>query len=166
MTSEYNMKYIVALLVLFPTLSYSKDCSTVSRQEEVTETIVINKDVPSHLKGAKIIVELANGQRSEVPAEQFKVVPRKQERLISRVKDRITETCIESKNSLNRVMILGGYGAKEGIDRTNKTTSTKLESNVGVVGGLQYQRLLNEQISVGVQGQTNQTGSLMIGLDF
>jgi hypothetical protein len=31
---------------------------------------------------------------------------------------------------------------------------------------LQYQRLLTEKISVGVQGQTNQTGSLMIGLDF
>ena len=156
------------IMLLVTTNAYSKSCVISSTQEEVKETRLISRDVPSHLKGAKIIVKLADGRESTVSAEDFKVVPRKQERIITKVETQSSLVCHETLNvtSKNRVSVLAGNGARAGLDRNGITNGTEVKSRTGFVGGLQYQRLLNEKISIGAQGQTNETGSLMIGLDF
>ena len=41
-----------------------------------------------------------------------------------------------------------------------------VESKTGAIGGVQYQRLLTDRISVGVQGQTNDSVLLNVGLEF
>jgi hypothetical protein len=156
-----------AFIYLTASLAHSSEqCVTSSQQEEVQETKVISTDVPSHLKGAIIIIVQADGKKSAVPAEKFKVVPRKQERLITKVATNTLKTCQQSREFKNRVSILGGRGAKEGLTKEVTPGKVEIESRVGAVGGLQYQRLLNDRISVGVQGQTNKTGLLSIGLDF
>ena len=151
---------------LFSKASAAESCVTSSQSEEVLETTVISTDVPSHLKGAIIIIVQADGKQSAVPAEKFKVVPRKQQRIVSKVATSTIKLCQTPSEFKNRVSLLAGRGTKSGLDKSASLTRVDIESRIGAVGGLQYQRLLTEKISVGVQGQTNQTGSLMIGLDF
>lgn len=158
---------LTIIALLFSVSAFAgEQCVTSSQQEEVQETKLITTDVPSHLKGAIIIVILADGRKSAVPAEQFKLVPRKQQRIVTKVATNTTKLCQQSAEYKNRISLLAGRGTKSGLDKSVSSSKVDIESRIGAVGGLQYQRLLTEKISVGVQGQTNNTGSLMIGLDF
>jgi hypothetical protein len=102
------------------------------------------------------------------PTEKVKVVPRQQQFLVTKVNQETTRTCSSSSDKLNRVSLIGGYGPKGTLDTDNSASPGKvtIESQTGVVGGLQYQRKITDKLSVGVQGQSNQTGSLLIGIDF
>ena len=161
------MKIIILLIVMFITSqSFAAVCRTTNSSDQVTETLLITTDVPSHLKGATITVTKANGETSVVPAEKFKVVPRKQERLISKTLEKETVTCLENTNPKNRVSLLGGYGPKNGLTKDVSSDKVDIESNTGLNAGLQYQRVVHKDVSVGAQVQSNQAGSLMIGLDF
>ena len=162
------MKYIIAtfLSVMAYTAHAKNNCVTTSSTEQVLETVVINTDVPSHLKGATIIVKQADGRTSEVPAELFKVVPRKQQRIITKVQNDKLMSCTELTHHKNRVSALAGFGPREGLNKDIEPNKVDVESKVGVVGGLQYQRNITEKISLGVQGQTNKTGLAVIGFDF
>jgi hypothetical protein len=159
------MKYLLIIASLMIVNVKAEDCTTTSSADEIKEQIEIKTDVPKHLEGAKIIVRLADGRESEVPAERFKVVPRKQQFITTKVQSNSTMVC---KNvDKNRVSALIGRGAKNGLGRSTTINGvTEVESNVGAVGGLQYQRVIHKNISVGVQGQTNRTGSVMLGIDF
>jgi hypothetical protein len=161
------MKNILILSFLLCTTAFASDtCTIVSSSEEVLETQLIGTDVPSHLKGAKIIIQQADGKISEVPAEKFKVVPRKQQRIVTKVASQTLKSCKEISFRKNRVSALAGIGQKEGLSKDVSPDRIDVETRTGLVGGLQYQRSLNDRFSVGAQAQTNKTGSLMIGLDF
>lgn len=157
-------KFILILIMISPMLVLaSENCSTTSDAETVEETKEITTDVPNHLKGATIIVRTADGRETSVPAEKFKVVPRKQQFIVSKTKQLDKTMCSANKN---RVSLLAGNGPKEGLDRSKSGTTVTVESRTGAVGGAQYQRLLNERISVGAQIQTNESVLVNIGLDF
>jgi hypothetical protein len=160
------MRTILLLSLLLGVHAYAEDCTTSTDVNEVVSTYDINTNTPNYLKGAKIIVRLANGKESSVPAEKFKVVPRKQQ-YITKTAAHLTKTsCTISTNEKNRVALLGGRGAQNGLDSSTDGTTVSVASKVGLVGGLQYQRLLGKRVSLGIQGQTNKTLSGMIGLDF
>lgn len=163
------MKYILALILILAWIDMAisgENCTRSSHNYEVKDTILITTDVPSHLKGAKIIVRRADGVETAVPAEMFKVVARKQQHIISRVHETSLFSCKETLDNKNRISLLGGHGAKAGLDKDVNANTATMKTRTGFVGGAQYQRSLSERISVGVQGQTNKTGSVMIGLDF
>ncbi len=163
------MKKIITILMMIPTLSFaSQTCNTVSNAETVEEQMEIKTDVPNHLKGATIIVRTADGKESSVPAEKFKVVPRKQQFIVSKTKQLDETTCNQDLNK-NRISVLAGKGAKEGLDKTVSPTEVTVKSRVGAVGGLQYQRLLpymDNRVNVGVQATSNKTVLMNLGLDF
>lgn len=160
--------YLVLVLALTGVAQASDDCSVAVGEEQVAETVTISTDVPAHLKGATIIVRRKDGKESAVPAELFKVVPRKQQRIVTRTQQSAVIACREQPKK-NRVSGLIGHGAQSGL---NANTSSQpgyatVESNVGVVGGVQYQRKLGDSpFSAGAQLQTNKTGSLLLGIDF
>lgn len=71
----------------------------------------------------------------------------------------------------NRLSVLGGWGAQKGYTGTSVGAVPEKQRIVsgfetGPVYGIQYQRLLNERVSIGVQGQTNDTLSFVFGVDF
>lgn len=156
----------VSLLMLLALLIFCKayagqTCSETA--EQATEQKVLTTDVPKHLEGATIIVRLKDGRESVVPAERFKVVPRKQQFLVTKVKS--TTLCMASEK--NRVSVLGGYGPKGSLSKTvENTDKVTVKTNEGAVGGLQLQRKVSDNLSVGVQGQTNKTFSFIFGVDF
>jgi len=159
------MKYLL-IVSMFMNVVFAEECTTTSSADEIKEQLEIKTDVPKHLEGAKIIVRLADGRESEVPAEKFKVVPRKQQFITTRVQSSTIMAC--NKLDKNRVSALIGRGAKNGLGRSSTNNGvTEVESNVGAVGGVQYQRVITKDgLSVGAQVQTNRTGSLMLGIDF
>lgn len=151
-----------------------EQCENIVGPEVYQDKMTINTDVPKFLKGAKIIVRLSDGKESSVPAELFKVVPRKQQYIVTKtiMHDRwvckdtveVTKNVIEMKK--NRVSVMGGAGPTEGLSDSKTPTVVEVESNVGAIGAAQYQRMLNDKVSAGVQLQTNKTWLLELGLDF
>lgn len=66
----------------------------------------------------------------------------------------------------NRISLMVGRGAKEGLTTSSSSTRVDIESNVGVIFGLQYQRLITEKVSLGITGLTSKAGLIGIGYDF
>lgn len=162
-------KYIVLMLSLLSIVAFASEpvCTQQTDAAESTGQLEIKTDVPNYLKGATITVTLADGSSSTVPAEKFKVVARRQQFITTHTESKTVVSCTTNTPNKNRVSLLGGHGAQEGVTRAaTSPTSATVESNVGLVGGAQYQRMLNDRFSLGVQGQTNKTGSILIGVDF
>lgn len=156
---------LIPLLMIMSSAFASENCSTSSSEDKIEEQLVIDTKVPNHLKGAKIIIRLANGKESEVSADLFKVVPRKQQYLVTKVSKSSTTMC-SAEQKRNRIAILGGRGPREGLNTSANPTQVNVESKVGAIGGVQYQRMLTDKISIGGQVQTNKSGLISIGLDF
>lgn len=152
------MRYLIMLLSLY---AYSIQSYATCDVSQVTESRSIDTTVPKHLKGAKIIVKQADGTESVIRSEEFKVVPRKQERLITKE----TVTCVQ-KSRRNRVSLVAGRGPKPGLDYRSEGNSVEVESRVGLVGGVMYQRELTDRWSIGVQVLTSKTLLGVVGYDF
>lgn len=153
--------------MLFTTSVFADtNCKVESTASKVEETTEIKTDVPNHLKGAQIIVRLADGRESVVPAEKFKVVPRLQQYLVTKVSSSTVKSCTNLDHNRNRISLLGGEAPTGHLDRDGNADKTTVESERGLVGGAQYQRLLTDKLSVGIQGQTNKSGMVLIGVDF
>jgi len=157
------MKNLFLILLLAGTANAGDNCSETIGSTKVQEEHEITTSVPKHLEGATIIVRLANGKESQVPAEKFKVVPRRQQFVVAATTVSKTISC--SSKSSNRFSLLGGYGARNGLTTTKNGNNVTVETSSGLVGGAQYQVMLDDFFSVGVQGQTNGTGSVLIGVD-
>jgi hypothetical protein len=163
------MKKLAMLLIvsLIPNIALSDDsCKLKDSSAEVAEEqLEIKTDVPSHLKGAKIVVRLADGRETVVPAEKFKVVPRVQQFVVTKTKKTDTLVCKGDVNK-NRLSVHAGNGPREGLTTKNHGSFVEVETDVGAVGGLQYQRLVTDKISVSGQVQSNETVLLGVGVDF
>ncbi len=78
-----------------------------------------------------------------------------------RIPIHITNTVYKKIQKKNRLSVLGGTGPT----RINMTqTEVRLER--GAVFGVQYQRMLSDSLSIGIQGQSNETVLGSIGLEF
>jgi len=159
-------KLIMILALISPLSTYAVEkCLTDTGAVVTEEQLEIKTDVPKFLEGAVIIVRTADGRESTVPAEKFKVVPRKQQFITTKTKQ-LEKTVCSAEQNKNRVALLGGQGPKGGFDKSATATTVTVESRVGVIGGLQYQRLVTDRISVGAQLQDNKSALLSVGLDF
>jgi hypothetical protein len=158
-------KFIAIIMFCSPLFAHAEKCATSTDAEQVEETREIKTDVPKHLEGATITIRLADGRESTVPAEKFKVVPRLQQFLITKTKQQTTTMCSADKN---RLSVLAGKGPKNGldVDKSQSPNKVTVESEYGGVGGLQYQRLVTDRISVGAQVQTNDSVLLGVGFEF
>lgn len=157
---------ILSLLFSWSVTAEEPSCTVQVGESEVKEQLEIKTDVPNYLKGATITVRLKDGRESQVPAEKFKVVPRKQQFIVTRTEQATLERCVTNQPRKNRASLVGGYGAQGGLKTTTSGTTVEVESRTGPTGGAQYQRMINDRFSVGVQGQTNKTGSVLFGVDF
>lgn len=160
------MKYFIILSILIPSFSFA-DCKTEENNNQIVEAMVITTDVPKYLEGATITVTLKDGRSSSVPANLFKVVPRMQQQLVTKVLSEKNTVCtIESEQLKNRVSLLAGNGRTSGLSTSQNGNLLEVETKTGLVGGLQYQHDLSKRIHIGAQGQTNTTFSIMGGFNF
>lgn len=156
--------FILLMLCSIPALA---DCDITSSKSEDLDKLVISTDVPAWLKDGTIIIRKANGEESKVSTNLFKVVPRKQQFIVTKTKQTDTLHCGAEKSYANRFSALGGSGPKGNLTTTQVSPSqVRVETNSGFVGGLQYQRKLSNRFSVGAQVQTNESASMLLGIDF
>ena len=141
-------------------------CTTDTGQTELKGLLNISTDVPEFLKGAVIVVRLKDGTETTVPAEKFKVVPRKQQFIITKTEVKTITKCNIGSAVKNRVSAAGGAGLNGSVKTETEGSTVKVTPGIGFVGGLQYQRKVYNNFSLGLQGLSNGTGLLMIGLDF
>lgn len=168
------MKYIVLILTALSFNSYAcaeEKCSTDLKKASLEDVLDIKTDVPEFLKDATITVTLKDGRTSTVSANEFKVVKRIQQFIVKREKLEYVTKC--SSNDRNRVSVMAGQGTQSGLSRNNDNAPDQVtvENKVGAVYGAQYQyktdlTIFSKPLSIGVQGQTNKTGSLLLGVDF
>jgi len=163
------MKTIIAILLL-SSVAFAEPCETSSSGEVVTGQLEINTDLPKHLVGAKITVTLADGSSSTVPAEKFKVVPRKQQFITTKTTEKSVMTCTKNVKSDKRHIISAGAGVGmvAGLEKSKSPTVMEVETKTGPVFGLQYQyqNFLDTGLVLGIQGQTNGTGMGILGVEF
>lgn len=160
------MKYIIAALLFMTSVAFAADCDTQESAEEATDKLEIKTDVPNHLKGATVCVRLADGKESCVPAEKFKVVPRQQQFIVTKTEKSKVTVCSVKEYEKNRVSALIGKGPTGALTHSTSDITTSVQSEDSAVGGVQYQRMMNDKLSLGVQGQTNGTVSAILGVDF
>lgn len=109
--------------------------------------------------------------RPVVPRKPRKPRPKKPpappvviERVVEKVveKEVIKEVHTYKKN---RVRLLGGFGLV-GTDLASYPNKVVVSSSMGPVLGVEYTRMVNERISVGVDLLSNQTALIGVGYDF
>ena len=157
---ELSMKYfMIAMLLLF---------STAASAEKA----------PAPLTDSKIERKLQDGTLQKFDGNEYMIVkrgPKKKPVVVAcpAVEPTVITTTITRTNTVerlvtnkNRVSLLAGKGTTEGLDVSTSGPTATIESNVGFVGGLQYQRLFTDRFSIGGQLQTNKSALLGLGLDF
>lgn len=168
------MKTLIILLALISGPSFAgESCTSATSDTQFETTSVSESAAPKYLEGATITVTLANGKSSTVPAEKFKVVPRRQEQRVSLIRTRTDRVCSVDSAKPHRISVMAGRGLQKGLDVDNSAGpgTVAVENRIGAIFGVQYQyrtdlEIFGHPLSVGVQGQNNKSGLGMIGLDW
>lgn len=162
------MKYVllVMMILMFVTIAARADCTRKVSGDIVAHQHEINTDVPKHLKGATIIIRLADGRESSAPAELFKVVPRQQQYLTTIVVKETMLICSKEPKK-NRASVLVGHGPNDTLSRSVKPGQVIVENDSGAAAGAHYQRLIgDDSLSLGLFGITNKTLGISVGVDW
>lgn len=134
--------------------------------------IVYANEMPKYLKGATVTVTLKDGKTYTYKSEDMAVVKRNNIDINAaalaehkQIKRQIKEKKIV-KNRKNRVYVLGGYGQTGNMDVSTNGQTYEVKHDMGAVGGIGFQRKVNEKFNLGIQVQTNDTTSISAGFDF
>lgn len=129
-------------------------------------------EAPKYLEGAVVTVTLKSGKTYSFKSEEYAVVPRNQtgqiiyiKQELAAVKEKIRTKKLV-KNRKNRIYGLVGYGNTGELKTSTNGSAYETKHDRGAIGGIGYQRKLNEKVNAGVQLQNNGTTSLSLGFDF
>jgi hypothetical protein len=161
------MKILLMLLIMFNIdFSHAVSCgqTEIKTSTEKSEVEVFTS-VPSHLKGAKIVIVKADGSQEILKAEDYMVVKRKHTRPILR--EKVSSNTLQCQNTSVKNIIslkaINSYANPEKKLNGNKgTISIERESTLGA----QYQRNLGKDIFLGVEGDLNQGAGIILGIGF
>jgi hypothetical protein len=157
-----HIKLFASCLLIVAAVLAAEECTPI-KMEVTEETQEISTEVPKYLKGAEIVVKQTDGTTRTFSAEEFKVVPRKRQQIVSKVDRTLRCTLPEKKN---RFAVVAGSGAQGGLNRKNEPGKVTVESRVGEVMGLQYQRRVGSKATIGAQITSNDTILGIIGVEF
>lgn len=169
------MKYLLMLLMMMiiPVDAFGQESCKVTSQD-------VNTPVPLELKDAKIVVRTKDGKEREVSANDFKVVPRKQQFKIKEtvVKDKtVCAACVPievevvrevpSKENKNLLM-LGVARDYTDLSLEQSGNQVKVFSNKGLVFDLSYyrSRMFESNLGLGLGINTNGAPRGFVGLEF
>jgi outer membrane biosynthesis protein TonB len=139
---------ISMILIGMSTGAYAHCCNEPKPETcPKVKTKVITKTVekPVHVFVEKPVV---------VEKEVVKVVDRP-------VPVRVTQTVVKKVQKKNRINALAGMGPTN-ISITQSTVNLER----GLILGVQYQRMLDDSLSIGIQVQSNETTLGIVGIDF
>jgi hypothetical protein len=154
-------------LIMLVNMIFAQDCTETVGQEQVEKVQQISTDVPKHLVDAVIIVRTKDGRESQVSANQFKVVPRKQQFIVtetSKLSKQVCKVDVKDKN----MVILGGRRDHTGLTKEVNGNVGVLSSERGAVFDAGYMRknLFGTPLGVGGSVDTNGTLRGTVGVEF
>lgn len=165
---------IVIIMVMFSTAAYAQQSCEI---KEIKQDV--NTPAPKELEGATIIVKLKDGTTREMKAEEYKVVPRKQQ---FKVKERVAvevAPCPEPKQlepvivertkvekQKNIVSLLVNRSLTDYEFSQTGPGSFLVESKYELAVGLMYQRNVYRDVYLGVQADTNKSLGFNLGYGF
>ena len=118
---------------------------------------------PKPFQNSDIKRTLEDGKVQKFDGDKYMIVRRgKKKKPKAKVVAKPCPKCEKPEIRRNRVGLLLGRGASGDLNQEGNRVFTEHEPMMG----LQYQRLLNDRISIGVQVQTNETFSGSVGVDF
>lgn len=156
-----------SILTAVISLVMASDCNESQKSSEVKEEQIITTDIPKHLKDAVIIVRQKDGRESHVSANLFKVVPRKQQRVVTKVVERTERVCKVASKEKNLLM-LGGRRDHTDLDIAVNGNSATVKSQKGMVFDATYyrQNIGNTPVGAGAGVDTNGTLRGVVGVEF
>ncbi len=164
------MKHIVAsvIFVLFSTPLSSLAKTDADQSCSVSEVEQdVNTPVPPNLEGATILVKTKDGKVREMSANEFKVVPRKQQ---FKVRERtVYAPCqeAEEKTSHKNILSLTLGRSLTDYSMTAPTTGTvRVENQYKLAPGLMYQREIFDRVYLGAHVDTHKTVGGSVGIGF
>lgn len=120
-------------------------------------------DMPAYLKDGTITVTLKNGKTYTFSTNEYMVVKRGAKKPAPALEQ--LATAMKPEPRRNRVRVLGGVGPN-GLETTRSASQATVTTTSGAVGGIGYDRLITDEVSVGGAALNNETYLLNIGLDF
>lgn len=159
--------FLVIFAMIFTTFGAyaAEDCKQEVQEVSHQEEVDLNTDVPKGMEGAVIIVRSKDGRESSVPIEKFKVVPRKQQLMYTKVVSKSKSICEGGKNLLM-------FGARKDYRSTStqtsadgKTASVSTEKDL-VPDASYMRRKLFGPIGAGVGIDTNATPRVFFGTEW
>lgn len=160
---------LIAVLVYTAAISLAKADDCLTTYKEISQDIVykVNKEQPNHLKGAVIIVRLADGRESSVPAEKFMVVRRVQKTIVGQNKLLSTKlTC--NKDTKKNIVYVGAKREAGDVEVKTQNKTAQVDTLKTLTPSLNYMRrkILNSDLNLGAGVDKNGQVSGTIGLDF
>lgn len=156
------------ILTLIMSLAFASDCTDVQQKQEVKEEQVITTDVPNRLVGKEICIrDPKTGVSDCFSTEKFKVVPRKQQRIVTKVTEHTERTCKVAGKEKNLLMV-GGRRDHKDIDTNvvGKTATVSSEKGLVVDATYMRQNVLDSKLGVGAGIDSNGTLRGVVGVEF
>lgn len=165
---------LIALILLSVNVNAQESCTTTTEKVgEVKEDV--NTPTPKQLEGATILVKMKDGTVKEMKAEQFKVVPRKQqfkvkERVLvekTNCQPKVVEKEVVKKQEMHRNIIsLYAVSSQRGLNRDDRPSEIEVQTKRSLGVGVMYQRRVSERIYLGIGADTNRGAEISAGLGF
>lgn len=154
------MKFLIAVLVAsMSTAAFATDTAS-NNSGNSNNTINVNVKGCCPEKPCKPKTKVVTKTVEKIVEKKVEVLVPVEKRVYV---DRVVEKKVIKRVQLkNRISLLAGVGPT----RINKPQEDRVDLLTGPVGGLMYQRLVTERVSVGLQLQTNHQALGTVGLDF
>jgi hypothetical protein len=162
-TIGYSILFTLILLAVCT--SNADNCTNIQTQSVVNKTKVITTDVPKHLKDASILIRTNDGRISWFSANKFKIVPRKQQYIVT---ERIVHTDRLCKVKDKNILMVGARRDHQDLDtRINGKTAT-VQSEKGLVLDAAFMRknISDSALGLGIGIDTNGTLKGLVGVEF
>ncbi len=163
------MRFFLILVIIYMFVQFAHaapSCESYTTTKEVQTTKQVSDTPPKGLEDAAISVHTKNGKIYVFNSNEWKVVRRQKEVTVSKLIEETIENCTPDTPK-NRVSVLVGKGPQDSLDKSQPNANqVNVSTTSGEVLGIQNQRNLFGNFSLGVQTQSNKTNSLMLGFDF
>lgn len=163
------MKFIIAFALFFTIgahASVAPVCETVTQD--------VNTPVPAQLKDAEIVTIDKDGKKSKVSANDFKVVPRKQQFKVTKQSQPcppgetvVVEKVVEKDQALKNIISLEVNRSLRGFDSYNDTPNqVTSEEKFSPALGVMYQRNVFKNLYLGGRIDTHKSTGVLLGVGF
>lgn len=160
---------LITVLMHLSAFSFVQAQECKETHSEIVQDVLykVNKNQPSHLKGAVIIVRLADGRESKVSADKFMVVPRKQQTVAGQNKLVMSKLRCD-KDQKKNIVYVGAKKELTDLETRVSGNSARVESSKTLTPSLNYMRrkVLNSDLNLGIGIDKNSQIGGTIGLDF